>query len=145
MRVLEMRGVSTIRRIGLSPDPSGGWPLDGLFVGVATLRTTRELFDHVYPLRAWDLSLRTGVTPQGSANSLVRLHRLGLVEECINDPWEASRFRLDRGHYLFRPLADVFAAEYDACRSAFVAERRARSEAKRRRRGAPPGGSSTPG
>jgi hypothetical protein len=125
-------------------------------VGVATLRTTRELFRHVYPLRAWDLSLRTGVTPQGSANSLERLHRLGLVEECISDPWEASRFRLDSEHYLFQPLADLFAAEYDACRSAFVAERKARSEAKRRRRdapkgpddgapGVPAGGSSTPG
>lgn len=107
----------------------------------------------MYPLRAWDLSLRTGVTPQGSANSLERLHRLGLVEECVSDPWEASRFRLAREHYLHQPLADVFAAEYDACLSAFVAERRARSEAKRRRRGgpegpdggAPAGGSSMPG
>ena len=120
----------------------------------------RELFRYRYSVRAWDLSLRTGVTPQGSANSLERLHRLGLVEECLSDPWEASRFRLDSEHYLFQPLADVFAAEYDACRSAFVAERKARSEAKRRRRGgpagpeggskgpgggAPPGGSSTPG
>ena len=108
-------------------------------MGVATLRTTRELFRHVYSLRAWDLSLRTGVTPQGSANSLERLHRLGLVEECISDPWEASRFCLDSTHSLFQPLADLFAAEYDACRSAFVAERKARSEAKRRRRGGPKG------
>jgi hypothetical protein len=113
-------------------------------VGVATLRTTRELFRHGYPLRAWDLSLRTGVTPQGSANSLERLHRLGLVEEYVSDPWEASRFSLDDTHYLFQPLADLFAAEYDACRSAFVAERKARSEATRRRRGGPAGGSSMP-
>jgi hypothetical protein len=85
----------------------------------------------VYSLRAWDLSLRTGVTPQGSANSLKRLQRLGLVEECISDPWEASRFRLDSAHSLFQPLADLFAAEYDSCRRAFVAERKARREAKR--------------
>ena len=123
-------------------------------MGVATLRTMRELFRYRYSVRAWDLSLRTGVTPQGSANSLERLHGLGLVEQCVSDPWEASRFRIDSGHYLFDPLADLFQAEYDACRSAFVAERRARSEAKRRRRsrrggaggpGAPAGGSSMPG
>lgn len=111
----------------------------------------RELFRYRYSVRAWDLSLRTGVTPQGSANSLERLHGLGLVEQCVSDPWEASRFRIDSEHYLFQPLADLFAAEYDACRSAFVAERKARSEATRRRRGgrggagASAGGSSMPG
>jgi hypothetical protein len=68
--------VSTIRRIGLTRDPLGGWPLDHLFVGVATLRTTRELFFQDYALRAWDLALRTGVTPQGTTDSLRRLERL---------------------------------------------------------------------
>jgi hypothetical protein len=136
--------VSIIRRIGLTRDPPGGWPLDRLFVGVATLRTTRELCSHVYPLRAWDLSLRTGVSPQGSANALERLHQLGLVEECIGEPWEASWFRLDRSHYLFQPLAELFAVERDACRQALAAERKAWREARRRGFGASPDGSSTP-
>jgi hypothetical protein len=140
--------MATIRRIGLTRDPPDGWPLDRLFVGVATLRTTRELFSQAFSQRAWDLSLRTGVSPQGSANSLERLRQLGLVREYLGEPWEASRFRLDSSHYLFQPLADLFAAERDACRAAFAAERKSRSEARRRgpRGGsaAPPDGSSTP-
>ena len=105
--------MSRIRRIGLTRDPPGGWPLDQLFVGVATLRTTRELFAQVDWMRAWDLSLRTGVTPQGSANALERLERLGLAK--ISPSWGhgyAPWFQIDESHPLTRSIADLFAAEH---------------------------------
>ena len=127
--------MSGIRRIGLTRDPPGGWPLDNLFVGVATLRTIRELFCHSRVLRAWDLSLRTGVSPQGSANSLERLRKMGLVAAYKGDPGEARWFRLDGEHYLVEPLGSLFAVEWAACRDGIEAERRARLKR---------GGSSTP-
>lgn len=128
-----------IRRIGLTRDPPGGWPLDNLLVGVATLRTIRELFCHGRALRAWDLSLRTGVSPQGSANTLARLWEAGLVEAYEGDPGEARWFRLVDEHYLVKPLGRLFAVEWGACRGALKAERRARLK-----RGGLRGGSSTP-
>ena len=105
--------MSRIRRIGLTPDPPGGWPLDRLFVGVATLRTTRELFRQAQWMRAWDLSLRTGVTPQGSADALVRLDRLGLLE--VVPSWTsgyAPEFKIDQSHPLTKSLATLFHAEH---------------------------------
>jgi hypothetical protein len=104
--------MSRIRRIGLTPDPPGGWPLDHILVGVATLRTIRELFCHSESLRPWDLSLRTGVTPQGSAYALKRLCELGLVAEYLpREAGQAYRYRLDEGHFLFKPLGRLFSAE----------------------------------
>ena len=108
--------MSSGRRKGLRPDPSGGWPLDRLFVGTATVRTTRELFRQhslSYPIpRAWDLALWSGVTPQGSTLSLKRLGALGLVDVLPSArAGYAPTFRLDRGHPFFRPLADLFAVE----------------------------------
>ncbi|MGH7572516.1 MAG: hypothetical protein ACREMK_11845 [Gemmatimonadota bacterium] len=109
--------------MGLRREPAGGWPLDQLFVGVATLRVTRELFllnrpPSAGPQRAWDVALRSGVTAQGSADSLERLNRLGLVkmvssgQACRAAPW----FRLDGSYPLFGPLADLFEAEQALCR-----------------------------
>jgi hypothetical protein len=111
--------VSAIRRIGLTRDPPGGWPLDQLFVGVATLRTTRELFRQSDDVRAWDLALRTGVTPQGTTDSLRRLERLGLVR--VFPAWadgHAPSFRLDQSHYLVALLGRLFHAERVAARRA---------------------------
>ncbi|MGH7558589.1 MAG: hypothetical protein ACREMD_12580 [Gemmatimonadota bacterium] len=111
--------MSRIRRIGLRREPGGGWPLDQLFVGVATLRTTRELFlqRSWSPHRPWDLALWSGVTPQGSADSLERLNRLGLVTmlpsgRAGHAPW----FRLDHSYPLIGPLAELFEAERALCR-----------------------------
>ena len=125
-----------VRRIGLTRDPPGGWPLDHVLVGVATLRTIRELFCHGDVQRAWDLSLRTGVSPQGSANTLSRLRELGLVKAYEGDPGQARWYCLDREHYLVEPLGWLFAAEWSACQKAIRAERRGRFA---------PGGSSTQG
>ncbi len=112
--------MSRIRRKGLRREPTSGWPLDELFVGVATLRTTRELFRQRGepfrgPRRAWDLALWSGVTPQGSANSLERLTRLRLVEVLPADrAGHAPAFRLNRSHPLVEPLARLFEAERTA-------------------------------
>lgn len=109
--------MSRTRRRRSLRDPPGGWPLDRLLVGVATLRTTRELFRQAreWPAdcpRAWDLALKTGVTPQGSALSLERLHRSGLVHAVPSDrPGRADGYRLDRSHPLAKPLARLFEAE----------------------------------
>lgn len=115
--------MSKIRRRGLRRRPEGGWPLDGLFVGVATLRTAREQFkqsreEPESQPRAWDLALWSGVTPQGSADALDRLHRSGLVT--IASPrtrWRAQRFQLDREHPLYAPLARLFDAEETLART----------------------------
>lgn len=86
-------------------------------MGVATLRTTRQLFwqhDELGwgPPRAWDLALWTGVTPQGSADSMERLSRLGLVKVIPSGrPGHAPTFQLDRTHPLVTPLARLFVAE----------------------------------
>lgn len=111
--------MSRLRRIGLRREPPDGWPLDRLFVGVATLRTTREMFLQGYArsLRAWDLALWSGVTAQGSAEALARLRRLGLVAVFPPDgPGHAPRFRLDPDYPLLAPLAALFEAERAACR-----------------------------
>jgi hypothetical protein len=109
--------MSRVRRSGLRREPPDGWPLDQIFVGVATLRTIRELFTleggpGVYSNRAWDVALWSGVTPQGSADSLDRLHRVGLVK-CFRPEriGQARSFRLDRDYPLAAPLARLFAAE----------------------------------
>lgn len=105
------------RRAGLRREPDGGWPLDQLFVGVATLRITRELFllergAFAGPKRAWDLALWSGVTPQGSADSLERLNRLGLVKTSSSGGARyAPTFRLDTTCPLSGPLARLFEAE----------------------------------
>ncbi|MFQ5680362.1 MAG: hypothetical protein ACE5HP_13000 [Gemmatimonadota bacterium] len=111
--------MSRIRRRGLRREPPDGWPLDDLLVGVATLRTIRELFkedhlsDHSLPPRAWDLALWSGVTPKGCANSLERLRRLGLAHAIRGRRrGEAPGFRLDWSHPLVNPLARLFAAEW---------------------------------
>lgn len=114
---MEKRG-----RKGLRRRPPEGWPLDHLLVGVATLRTTRELYLQHQQLesstpRAWDLALWNGVTPGGSANSLKRLHRLGYVELLPPDrPGRAVRYRVEPSHPLARPLRRLFDAERAMCR-----------------------------
>lgn len=116
--------MSRIHRIGLSWEPPDGWPLDHLLVGVATLRTLRELVRGRSRGRAWDLSLRTGVTAQGSADSLARMERLGFVYTVPADPSSAPRYVLDRSHELHTPLAELFAAERELVKSAWPERRR---------------------
>ena len=104
-------------RRGLRPEPADGWPLDRVLVGVATLRTLRELIrqdaeDRGLPPRAWDLALRNGVSAQGSANSLERLSEARFVTELTpTRPGRAPAFRLDRGHPAVAPMARLFEAE----------------------------------
>jgi hypothetical protein len=113
------KGMSKIRRIGLTRDPPGGWPLDHLFVGVATLRILRELFMRPEAHRPWDLHLRTGVSPQGSADALRRLAGIGLVDVLPSHvPGYADWFQLARDHYLVKPLGMLFGAEDEAARNA---------------------------
>lgn len=113
--------------MGLRREPLGGWPLDQLFVGVATLRTTRELFRQSLSsqpdlLRAWDICLWSGVTPKGSADSMNRLARLGLVTQAISSrPRHAPEFALDLSHLLVAPLSDLFAAERSIVRQQLTA------------------------
>ena len=100
-------------------EPMDGWPLDHILVGVATVRTLRELFGqaispHGYTVRAWDLSLCTGVSPQGSANSLERFRRAGLVDAYPSDPGCARLYGLVE-HPLLDPLSRLFHAERRAC------------------------------
>lgn len=106
--------------MGLHREPHGGWPLDRLFVGLATLRTTRALFRRAsqidgVPLRAWDISLVSGVTPKGSTDSMNRLLRLGLVSVAIprseGPPARAPEFVLDETHPLAVPIRTLFEAE----------------------------------
>lgn len=111
--------MSRIRRRGSRLEPMDGWPLDHILVGVATVRTLRELFTqavspHGYTVRAWDLALGTGVSPQGSANSLERLRRAGLVDAYPSPPGYASRYGLV-DHPLLDPLSRLFDAERRAC------------------------------
>lgn len=105
------------RRKGLSWEPEEGWPLDRVLVGVATLRTARELYRNLHERetgrpRAWDLSLWSGVTAQGSADALERMRRSGLVEAVpSHQPGRAPTFRFVSGHPLFEPLDRLFEAE----------------------------------
>ncbi|MGH7542831.1 MAG: hypothetical protein ACREK7_02735 [Gemmatimonadota bacterium] len=110
--------MSKARRSGLRREPPDGWPLDQVFVGVATLRTLRELFileggPGVFSHRAWDVALWSGVTPQGSADALDRLHGVGLVN-CYRPEriGEARSFRLNRDYPLAAPLGRLFQAEW---------------------------------
>lgn len=104
--------MSRIRRVGLTRDPPGGWPLDGILVGVATLRILRELCARGDWHRPWDLHLRTGVSPQGAADSLVRLEGAGLVKAGTrNVPDEATWYGLAHDHDLVPALGDLFATE----------------------------------
>lgn len=127
--------------------PPGGWPLDHLLVGVATLRTTRELFrddDEPYssPPRAWDLALWSGVTPQGSADSMERLARLELVKVIPSGRvGYAPGFRLDRTHPLVPPLARLFEAE----RAMVTLARRREARSSSRAPGSATPGSAAPG
>lgn len=104
-------------RRGLRPEPTEGWPLDRVLVGVATLRTLRELIrqdaeDGGRPPRAWDLALRSGVSAQGSANSLERLSEAGLVTELTpTRPGRAPAYRLHRTHPVVASMARLFEAE----------------------------------
>ena len=68
--------------------------------------------------RPWDLHLRTGVSPQGSADALMRLARIGLVDVLPSRvPGHADWFQLASSHYLLKPLGNLFAAEDAAVRS----------------------------
>jgi hypothetical protein len=94
-----------------------------VLVGVATLRTIRELVRQEEggtsdPPRAWDLALWSGVTPQGSAESMDRLVKAKLVRVIPSSrPHRADAFRLDRGHPLVASLDTLFEAERAMCRS----------------------------
>lgn len=133
------------KRRGLRSEPADGWPLDAMLVGVAALRTTRELFWQAADSparvpRAWDLALETGVSPQGSAVATARLVRAGLVTEVpARRPGRAAGFRLDAGHPLVAPLDRLFATERRAWWGKRVghAERAAAVRWSRRRPGSP--------
>ncbi len=107
---------------GLRRPPPGGWPLDGVLVGVGTVKTLRELVllreeTTMGPVRAWDAALWSGVSVQGSTGCMKRLHRAGLVASLPPDrPWRARRYRLDTGHPLAGPLIHLFKAERAATR-----------------------------
>lgn len=104
-------------RRGLRGRPPGGWPLDRILVGVAALRTTRELFQlrprfGSEPLRAWDLALWGGFSPQAAQRTLKRMEELGLAHlEPPSRPGRARRYRLVADHALAPPLARLFQAE----------------------------------
>ena len=97
-----------------------------MLVGVATLRTTRELFLQDVEFsresrRAWDLSLYSGVTPQGAAESMVRLAGEGLAREVPPEEHRrAMGYRLERGHPLAEPLDRLFKVEQRICRRRVV-------------------------
>lgn len=125
--------MGTSRGRGLRRKPEGGWPLDDILVGVATLRTIRELFrqNDETPLsrpRAWDLALWSGVTPQGSANSLERLERAELVRALAPErPWRAPGYSLELSHPLTTPMMGLLEAE-----RSMIHRRRRRRRAERR-------------
>lgn len=104
-------------RRGLAATPEGGWPLDQLFVGVATLRTTRQVLRPSGALRGgsvrpWDISLWSGVTPQGTRYCMERLERVGLVRQVTpGKSWHAATYRLVERHPLIEPLTGLFMTE----------------------------------
>lgn len=112
--------MSKIRRIGLSWEPPDGWPLDALLGGPARVRVIREICrGDSRSWRAWDLALRTGVTPAGCEKVLLHLERAELVWRCVTDRGSAAGYVFDREHALARPLRELFAAERAAVRSAW--------------------------
>lgn len=106
-----------VPRRGLAATPESGWPLDQLFVGVATLRTTRQLLRPTGALRGgsvrpWDIALWSGVTPQGTRYCMERLERVGLVRQVARGKsWHATTYRLVERHPLIEPLSNLFMAE----------------------------------
>lgn len=104
-------------RRGLAATPESGWPLDQLFVGVATLRTTRQLLRPTGVLRGgsvrpWDVALWSGVTPQGTTQCMERLERVGIVRQVAPaKSWHATTYRLVERHPLVEPLSTLFMAE----------------------------------
>ena len=126
------------KRRGLRPEPPDGWPLDDVLVGVATLRTMRELFrqeadPEASCPRAWDLALWSGVTPQGSTEAVRRLVRARLVSEVPSGrPRRAAGYRLDRLHPLVPPLSRLFALEARVCRDDLVGHARRAAMARQR-------------
>lgn len=86
----------TAGRRGLAASPIDGWPLDHLLVGVATLRTTRQLLRPTGALRdasvrPWDVALWSGVTPQGTRHCMERLCQAGLVQQVARGKsWHAA-------------------------------------------------------
>lgn len=135
------------KRRGLRAEPPEGWPLDQVLVGVATLRTLRELFRHragpadpagpAAPApRAWDLALWSGVTAQGSTEAMRRLFRAELVDEVPPDrTHRAVGYRLDRSHPLVRPLSRLFELELEVSRKDLIGHAERAALARRRRRG----------
>jgi hypothetical protein len=105
------------RRRGLSAAPVDGWPLDHLLVGPATLKTTRQLLHPWWirsesAVRAWDVALWSGVTPQGSILCMERLKSAGLLR--IVPPrraGHATTYRLVDRHPLVSPLTQLFQVE----------------------------------
>lgn len=97
--------------------PENGWPLDRLLIGVAAVRVTRELFLQKArwpeePVRAWDLALWSGASPQSAARALKRMEGLELVQ-LVTAPRHdrAAHFQLVPDHPLTPPLGRLFAAE----------------------------------
>lgn len=105
------------RRRGLTAVPVDGWPLDHLLVGVATLRTTRQILRptgalHGDSVRPWDIALWSGVSPQGTSHCMERLCRAGLVRKVPREkPWHATTYRLVDRHPLVEPFLELFRAE----------------------------------
>ncbi len=126
--------MSRIRRKGLRKEPTGGWPLDKVLVGLATLRATRELFRQGWDgaaVRPWDVALWCGVSPQGATNALERLHQIGLLAKLPPGSWWGGpRYRLEREHPLYDGLSSLFADERDVA-AAYERIRRSREEARR--------------
>lgn len=104
-------------RSGLRGRPEDGWPLDRVWVSVAAVRSTRELFHQKArgfpePVRAWDLALWSGVSPQGAGSALRRMERIELVEATPPDrPGRARGYRVVPTHPLAAPLTSLFRAE----------------------------------
>lgn len=105
-------------RRGLSPYPVDGWPLDTLLVGVAIIRTLRQLLGtrrgpmQDRSIRAWDVALWSGVTPQGSRHCMERIADAGLLRSVAPaKSWHAATYRIECGHPLVGPLATLFRVE----------------------------------
>ncbi|MGI9039488.1 MAG: hypothetical protein ACR2GQ_11620 [Gemmatimonadota bacterium] len=114
---------------GLAHEPAEGWPLDRVLVGVATLRTLRQVVRphrlreaNVDWVRAFDISLWSGVTPQGSRHAMERLRSAGILKTASRAHFgRAERFMIDAYHPLTRAFETLFEAEQRA-----LAARRAR-------------------